>query len=115
MTEAELCKQITAWMSAQQPDCLFFHVPNGEHRNAITGAKLKAMGVKAGVPDYVLVMPDGRCGFVECKVGKGKLNDNQIAFTARLDGLGHVYAVCRSLDEWIALLRAWGVVWRGMK
>ncbi len=30
------------------------HVPNGGNRNAITGKKLKAQGVKAGVPDIII-------------------------------------------------------------
>ena len=32
----------------------WFHPANGEHRNPITGAKLKRMGVKAGVLISVL-------------------------------------------------------------
>lgn len=35
----------------------WFHPANGEARNAITGAKLKAMGVKAGAPDCMILQP----------------------------------------------------------
>lgn len=36
-----------------------FHVPNGGKRNAREGARLKAQGVKAGVPDIFVPMPVG--------------------------------------------------------
>ena len=38
-----------------------FHIPNGEQRNAITGARLKAMGVKSGAVDLAWLVP--RRGF----------------------------------------------------
>lgn len=34
-----------------------FHVPNGEQRSAITGARLKAAGVKPGVADLLWLVP----------------------------------------------------------
>ena len=33
----------------------WFHPPNGGHRNVIVGRKLKAQGVKRGVPDVMIV------------------------------------------------------------
>lgn len=39
-----------------------FHVPNGEKREKATGARLKAMGVRPGVPD--VLMPVRSRGFV---------------------------------------------------
>lgn len=35
----------------------WFHVPNGEARSNITGALLKSMGVKRGVPDVWILAP----------------------------------------------------------
>ncbi|WP_345198921.1 VRR-NUC domain-containing protein [Kistimonas scapharcae] len=41
------------WMRCRHPTrfVYLFHPPNGGHRNKVTGAKLKRMGVKRGVPD----------------------------------------------------------------
>lgn len=36
-----------------------FHIPNGGSRNIIEATKLKKMGVKAGVPDLQLIVPNG--------------------------------------------------------
>jgi hypothetical protein len=36
---------------------LLFHIPNGGRRNVREAARLKAMGVKAGVSDYFLPVP----------------------------------------------------------
>ena len=58
---------------------LLYHIPNGEKRNIATAMKLKRMGVKAGVPD--LHLPVARQGYnglyLELKVNKNKLTDNQ--------------------------------------
>ena len=40
---------------------VMYHIPNGGRRNKITGARLKAEGVVAGVPDVFLASP--RQGF----------------------------------------------------
>ena len=56
-----------------------FHCPNGGYRNAREGAKLKAMGVRAGVPDVLLpVQTHGFAGLaIELKYGKNKLSKEQ--------------------------------------
>ena len=36
-----------------------YAIPNGEKRNAITGARLKRSGTKRGVPDLCLPVPRG--------------------------------------------------------
>src|SRR3954468_8147695 len=46
---------------------LWWHVPNGELRTSATGALLKRMGVKAGVPDLHLLSPDGVFHVLELK------------------------------------------------
>ncbi len=35
----------------------WFHVPNGGGRHPVEAARLKAMGVKRGVPDFIIIDP----------------------------------------------------------
>jgi VRR-NUC domain-containing protein len=84
----------------------FCHVGNSEWRHKATGGRLKAMGLRAGVPD-LLVWADGGRGFgVELKAGAGKLSPAQTFWHATLKALGHRVYVVRSLDEMEAVLRA---------
>jgi hypothetical protein len=55
------------------PGVLWFHPPNGEHRSPRTGARLKRMGVRRGVADFIIIKPpqpphkDGRPIALEIK------------------------------------------------
>jgi len=68
-------------MEHQIPELhLLHHIPNGGFRPIMTAAKLKAQGVKPGVPD--LFLPVARGGFhglyIEMKRRKGgKVSDHQ--------------------------------------
>lgn len=37
-------------------DVIWFHPANGEHRDKRTAAKLRAMGVQPGAPDFVIIV-----------------------------------------------------------
>lgn len=68
-----------------------YHVPNGGKRNFLEAAKLKEMGVKAGVPDLSL---DIACGHFhgarwELKAGKNKPTDLQVRWHERLRAKGY--------------------------
>lgn len=70
------------------------------------GNKLRAKGVKSGVPD-ILIM--NRChGFaglaIELKVGTNNLKASQIEFLTKLNSQGWLCFVSWSLDEVITLL-----------
>ena len=75
-TESQEQKSLFKWWrvySRHAPHLVMYHIPNGGRRDAITGARLKAEGVVAGVPDIFLAVP--RQGFhglyVELKRQKG--------------------------------------------
>lgn len=74
---------------------LLIHCPNGGHRHAAVAAKLKAMGVKPGIPDLQLPVPvPGYAGgWWELKVGRNKPTDEQLRWHETLRGLGHYVAV----------------------
>lgn len=78
-----------------------FAVPNGGRRDAVTGAKLKAEGVIAGVADLILLVPCKGYGalLVEMKTGKGKQSQAQKQWQKDITGKGeYQYVVCHSFD-----------------
>ena len=87
----------------------FCHVGNGEWRHKVTGGRLKAMGVRAGVPDLLIWLPGGSGFGVELKAGTGKLSPAQTFWHATVTALGHRVYVVRSLDEMEAVLHTEGV------
>ena len=58
-----------------------------------------ALGVHAGVPDLVLLLPGGLCAFIEIKADKGRLSPAQKAFRNTAEVLGFPFAECRAVDE----------------
>lgn len=77
---------------------LLFAIPNGGQRNIITASKLKAEGVKAGVPDLFLAYPNRRhCGlFIEMKrESNGRVSDAQKGFLKLLNETGYLAVVCK--------------------
>ena len=90
---------------------LIFHVPNGGYRTKATAAKLKAQGVKAGIPD--LVLPMARGGYfglyIEFKatVDPAAVSPSQHACIRRLNEQGYLAIVCRGHRDVIEALRAY--------
>lgn len=62
----------------------FFHVPNEGRHTVKYRVKLKRLGVKAGVPDLLFVLPGGRLGCVELKSDKGRQSKAQKEFEKRV-------------------------------
>ncbi len=84
----------------QQRMLRFFAVPNGERRDAKTGAKLKRMGVRPGVPDLV-VLVRGVAMFIELKADTktARLSKPQEQWRDWLLEHGHGWACVRSVDQ----------------
>jgi len=80
---------------------LLYHIPNGGHRHKTTAIRLKAEGVKPGVPD--LCLPVARSGYhglyIELKAGKNTLTDNQARWLGVLAENGYRVALCRGWEE----------------
>ncbi len=76
------------------------HSPNGGARNAVTGARLKNLGVRRGFPDLTLWLPRG--GFhglaVELKAAKGKPTPEQIQWLDHMARTGWMAVVCTGFD-----------------
>jgi hypothetical protein len=90
---------------------LWFHVPNGEHRTKATGAKLKRMGVRAGVADLVFILPpNGEACFLELKADGGRPSDSQLQFATDCESAGAAYAIAWDLEHALTMLEAWRVI-----
>ena len=93
------------WAKAQSSKypqlTMMFAIPNGGQRNIVTATKLKAEGVKSGVPDIFLAFPSIGCHglFIEMKSPKGKVSDNQRCWMAALSANEYLTACCHSFDE----------------
>jgi hypothetical protein len=86
------------------------HYPSGGRRNRITGAVLKGMGAKPGVPD-LLIVSRGRLFGLELKNGmRGRLSPTQVATHDEMREAGAVIGTAGTIDEALNLLDAWGLL-----
>lgn len=105
-TEAQEQTTLFKWaalMARKWPELrLLHHIPNGGSRNAIEAARLKAQGVKPGVPDIFL--PCAKKGFyglyIELKRQKGgRVSEEQKSMIDALRDEGYKVAVCKGWEE----------------
>ena len=74
-----------------------FAIPNGSQRSRTTGARLKAEGVTAGVPD--LFVP-AWCLWVEMKrIEGGSVSAEQRDWHTYLRSVGHTVLVCKGFAQ----------------
>ena len=103
-SESHEQRTLVAWWQAvrrQWPGAVLFAIPNGGARSAITGARLRAEGVVAGIPDLFLACPRGGSHglFIEMKKAKGgRVDRAQEAAMALLESQGYECAVCRGFQ-----------------
>ena len=86
------------WIKAQMQhfdDIVGFHVPNGGLRNKKVGAKLKAMGVMAGVADLIILTNQPAIVFIELKTKKGRQQPTQKVFQDKVESLGFDYHIIK--------------------
>lgn len=81
-------------------------IPNGGERNKIVAAKLKAEGVKPGIPDIHLPVA---CGgyhslYIEMKKPGGRVSPEQTDRICRLKAYGNKVDVCFTWEEAVASL-----------
>ena len=90
-------------MSLKYPELAsMYHIPNEGKRKRTTGARLKSMGLRKGVPDVCL--PVGRCGchalYVEMKRMKdGRPTQDQLDWIDRLTRNGNMAVVCHGWER----------------
>lgn len=89
------------WFNLKLPQYLLYAIPNGGKRFLREAVRLKRQGVLAGVPD--LFLAEQRKGFgglyLELKVGRNGLSQEQVRIHAYLRVRGYKVDVCRSFEE----------------
>jgi hypothetical protein len=105
-TEAQEQTTLFQWaalMAHRWPELrTMYHIPNGGSRNAIEAARLKAQGVKAGIPDIFLPCARGEWHglYIELKRRKGgRVSDEQREMIRLLIEQGYKAVVCYGWEE----------------
>lgn len=87
-------------------DGVLFHIPNEGIRLGATGKRMKSEGIVRGVADICLAL--GRHGFhalyIEMKRPGNYQSDYQKAWESGITKHGNKYVVCKSLEEFKALI-----------
>jgi hypothetical protein len=104
--QVALCQYLT-WRATA--GTWWTHFPAGGRRSRVTGAILKGMGTKPGVPDLLLVN-SGKLFGLELKSGRGQLSDAQRQTHQHLRDAGATIGTAGTLDEALNLLTEWGVL-----
>ena len=103
------------------PQVLWLHIPNGGGRDVVTAMHLQRMGLRPGVPDFLIAWRywDENVGnvqetlWLELKSKSGRTSKEQEAFEGIVTRIGHGYAVAKSTDDVEAVLSAYSVPRRG--
>jgi len=107
MSEATEQAALIQWAKLneqQYPELRYlFHIPNGGWRHKRTAGRMKAQGVKPGVPDLFLPVPPPGL-WIEMKHGRNKLTEHQSEWCRELSRAGYHVQVCWSFEEARAVL-----------
>ena len=105
-SEAEEQTALFRWAAynrAKYPELeLLYHIPNEGQRTKANGAMLRAQGLKKGVPDICLPVPNVRYTslYIELKRRKGgKVSEDQRGWIEALNRVGCRAVVCHGWDE----------------
>lgn len=95
-----------------RPEIEVYAIVNEAKRSFRTSARVKAQGLKAGITDLVFLFPaaEGYVGWLEMKTPTGSLLTAQHGFKAICGRLGHRWAMARSVEEALAVLRGWNAL-----
>ncbi len=102
--EQKVVFEWAAWNENKYPELkLLFHIPNGGLRSKSTAVRLKAEGVKAGVPDLLLPVRRNEFGglWIEMKKAdhSNKPTENQKEWLTALAEQGYSVMVAYGAEE----------------
>ena len=102
-SEDQVQADLLAWLRIAHPAAWerTHHSPNGGARSAVTGARLKALGVRRGFPDLILPLPRRGCVglVVELKAGRGKPTPEQLDWLDFFGANGWVAVCCTGFES----------------
>jgi hypothetical protein len=92
-------------------EALLFAIPNGGHRHPGVGAKLKAEGVKAGIPDLFLAIPAHEYHglFIEMKKPGGATSKAQLEWHQALRDQGYKVAIAYGHEEALEIIEEYAL------
>ena len=96
-SEHEEQKGFVNWFRGKFPEVVLFAIPNGEKRSISVAKRLKAEGVKAGVPD--LFIPEWRLWIEMKRVKGGRLSEDQKDMIEYLERVGYTVIVGHGAKE----------------
>lgn len=106
--EHELQKRCVTWFRYKYPHLnrLLFAVPNGGTRNKAEAGKFKAEGVKAGVADLILLLPNYYYHSlnIEMKAGS-KQSEEQKLYELSCKASGNEYVICKEFVQFQAIIQ----------
>lgn len=83
---------------------VMYAIPNGGTRHPAEVLGMKAQGLRPGVSDLHLLLPDGLIVLIEMKNGKKELDPEQKLFKKKVEALGFVYYKVCTCWEFVALM-----------
>lgn len=114
-TEDQIHRACADWVFAHEGIYPFLrwlmHVPNGGLRSRGEAGKMRAMGVRKGVVDWILPFPNPTGQYtglaIEVKSHRGTVSDEQRDFLDDSAAAGWLTAVVRSSDEFVRVVEQW--------
>lgn len=110
VSESNLQIQCVKWFDLQYPNWsqFLFHIRNGgSMKSAREGRKYKLMGVRKGVPDLFLSIPNDEFhGFyIELKKPGGKASNEQVVSGLMLENLGYKWMIIDDIDVFMTEIK----------
>ena len=83
------------------PEPLLYAIPNGGARDAITGRNLRDEGVRRGIPDLMLAVPNDLYHglYIELKTQAGRPSPEQRQMIEMLNTQGFRAVICHGFEE----------------
>lgn len=84
-----------------------YAVPNAGKRSFVVGARMKAEGLRSGVPDICLPVARGEWSslYIEMKAGDNTLSDSQVKWKHGLTKLGNCVVTCWGWEDAVSCIK----------